>query len=46
MIIEVNNKKYFEGQLPVVGQCAEMIYVGPNRDGEMQFQLHAKECGK
>jgi hypothetical protein len=40
------NERFFEGPLPAIGQCAEMVYVGQKQDGTMQFQLSAKECGK
>jgi hypothetical protein len=36
------NEKFFIGPLPSVGQAVEMVYVGSEDDGAMNFQLRTK----
>ena len=36
------NEKFFIGRLPKVGEAVEMVYVAPQDDGGMKFQLRTK----
>lgn len=40
---ETENSRFFIGKLPKINQSVEMIYVGNNQDGSMNFQLKVKE---
>lgn len=39
---ETDNQKFFVGPLPREGEAVEMVYVGSEPDGAMNFQLRTK----
>lgn len=40
---ETANEKFFIGRLPKVGEGVEMVYIGSNDDGSMNFNLKVKD---